>query len=136
MTTEYIPWSFLDGVNKEGNMKSGMLENPPNTLKKTFAQVLGHTCDIASSQLPQPCMKGDVVAIKIPEAEYQAGLQRCKSHLHGRIILTKGDTPLKFLDLKNKFSSLWNMVGKWNMLSLGKRFYEFSFSSLEDMRLI
>ncbi|XP_019460018.1 PREDICTED: uncharacterized protein LOC109359778 [Lupinus angustifolius] len=79
-------------------------------------------------------VKGNAIAIKIPEDEYQAGLQRCKTHLHGRLIFSKGDTPLKFLDLKTKLSSLWSMVGKWSMVSLGKGFYDFAFSSVEDMR--
>ncbi|KAF1864422.1 hypothetical protein Lal_00021843 [Lupinus albus] len=52
--------------------------------------------------LPQPCVNGDVVAVKIPEAAYQAGLQRCKNHLHGRLILAKGTQPTKFVELKSK----------------------------------
>ncbi|XP_019447216.1 PREDICTED: uncharacterized protein LOC109350434 [Lupinus angustifolius] len=135
MTTEYIPWQFLEGATHvKANIKEVDQDPPP--LRKTFAQALGETCDISSSQLPQPCIKGDAVAIKIPEAEYLAGLQRCKLHLHGRIILSKGDTPLKFLDLKSKLSTMWNMIANWNMLSLGKGFYEFSFSTMEDMRKI
>ncbi|XP_019435946.1 PREDICTED: uncharacterized protein LOC109342412 [Lupinus angustifolius] len=132
MATNFIPWSFLDvqsTVRQEEQTKV-----PPS--RKTFAQALGQTCDINTSQLPQPCIKGDAVAIKIPEAEYQAGLNRCKTHLHGRIVLSKGDSPMKFLDLKAKLCAMWNMIGKWNMLSLGKGFYEFSFSSLEDMRTV
>ncbi|XP_019429685.1 PREDICTED: uncharacterized protein LOC109337219 [Lupinus angustifolius] len=50
--------------------------------------------------------------------------------------MSKGDTPLKFTDLRSKLLPLWNMIGKWSMVSLGKGFYEFSFASLEDMRMI
>jgi len=34
--------------------------------KKTFAQALSNVCDVPLSQFPQPCMKGDRVAIEIP----------------------------------------------------------------------
>ncbi|KAF1888014.1 hypothetical protein Lal_00024025 [Lupinus albus] len=125
-----IPWSFLVGYESELS---------PNYIpeeKKSFAQAVKSSCDFSLSQLPQPCIKGDAIAIKIPEAEYQAGLQRCKNHLHGRLILSKGDTPIKFADLKGKLLSLWGMIGKWSMISLGKGFYEFSFDSVEDMRSV
>ncbi|KAF1872494.1 hypothetical protein Lal_00016795 [Lupinus albus] len=130
MTTQdlLVPWSFLGGF--DDNTSSTTLPKP------TFAQtVRGATTD-SIPHLPQPCIKGDVVAVKIPEAAYQAGLQRCKTHLHGRLILAKGDKPTKFVELKSKLKDLWSMVGKWDMLSLGRGFYEFSFSSVEDMRLI
>ncbi|KAF1898253.1 hypothetical protein Lal_00033019 [Lupinus albus] len=68
------------------------------------------------------------------QEEFQAGLLRCKSHVHGRLILSKGDTPLKFNELKEKLMSLWSMIGSWNMISLGRGFYDFAFSSVEDLR--
>ncbi|XP_019431188.1 PREDICTED: uncharacterized protein LOC109338411 [Lupinus angustifolius] len=126
----FIPWSFLDSTVPTS---SSSPQHSPTT-KKSFAQALKNSRDIAVSQLPQPCIKGDAIAIKIPEEDYQAGLQRCKNHLHGRLILTKGDKPIKFVDLKAKLTSLWNMLGKWDMISLGRGFYDFSFSSLDDMR--
>ncbi|XP_019451901.1 PREDICTED: uncharacterized protein LOC109354000 [Lupinus angustifolius] len=107
--------------------------SPP---KKSFVPALRNTCDFSTSQLPQPCIKGDSIAIKIPEAYYQEGIKRCKTHLHGRLIMSKGDTPLKFTNLISKLVTLWNMIGKWSMVSLGKGFYEFSFTSLEDMSMI
>ncbi|XP_019430033.1 PREDICTED: uncharacterized protein LOC109337508 [Lupinus angustifolius] len=135
MSSPVIPWIFLgDFGNKSETTKAPTLQ--AHTIKKSFAQALRPSCDISTSQLPQPCIKGDAIAIKIPEEDYQAGLLRCKSHLHGRMILSKGDTPLKLADLKNKLISMWNMIGKWSMISLGKGFYEFSFLSLEDMRTI
>ncbi|XP_019414619.1 PREDICTED: uncharacterized protein LOC109326388 [Lupinus angustifolius] len=41
---------------------------------------------------------------------------------------------MKFTDLKNKLQALWSNIGKWTMISLGKGFYDFAFSSMEDMR--
>ncbi|XP_019459895.1 PREDICTED: uncharacterized protein LOC109359652 [Lupinus angustifolius] len=36
--------------------------------------------------------------------------------------------------MKTKLSSLWSSVGKWSMISLGRGFYDFAFSFIEDMR--
>ncbi|KAF1888435.1 hypothetical protein Lal_00011206 [Lupinus albus] len=112
-----------------------IVKDKPNP-KPSFAQTVKGTYEVPISLLPKPCIKGDVVAVKIPEAAYQVGLERCKTNLHGRLILAKGDQPLKFVDLKTRLLDLWNMVGKWNMISLGRGFYEFVFSSIEDMRTI
>ncbi|XP_019433071.1 PREDICTED: uncharacterized protein LOC109339967 [Lupinus angustifolius] len=97
MSNNPIPWTFLDGLDT-----SPQLKIQPKSVKKSFAQVVTNNCDISLSQLPQPYLKGDSIAVKIPEDEYQAGLKRCKNHFHGRIIFSKGDTPTKFLDLKDK----------------------------------
>jgi len=63
-----------------------------------------------------------------------AGLKDCKTHLHGRIILSKGDKPLTLLDLTKKLQLVWKAIGSWKAIPLGKGFYKFEFSSLEDMR--
>ncbi|XP_068504205.1 uncharacterized protein [Phaseolus vulgaris] len=102
--------------------------------RKTFAQALGNTCDIPLSQLPTPCIKGDMIAVQIDEADYLAGLEDCKTHLHGRVILSKGDKPLTHLDLTKKLQPVWKALGPWKAIPLGKGFYEFEFASIEDMR--
>ncbi|XP_019432836.1 PREDICTED: uncharacterized protein LOC109339775 [Lupinus angustifolius] len=136
-----IPWSCLATLDESVEAEYAKGPDPAPGISevqkgKSFAQALKATCDISISQLPQPCIKGDAIAIKIPEEEYQAGLQRCKTHLHGRLILSKGDSPIRFTELRTKLQSLWNMIGAWNMISLGRGFYEFAFASMEDMRTI
>jgi len=49
-----------------------------------------------------PCIKGDMVVVQVEEEDYLVVLEDCKNHLHGRIILSKGDTPLPHLDLTKK----------------------------------
>ncbi|KAF1876311.1 hypothetical protein Lal_00029658 [Lupinus albus] len=124
-----VPWSFLDGLETSAKKDTSIA-------KTTFAQAVKNTGDVSLAHLPQPCFKGDVVAVKISEAAYQAGLQRCRNNPHGRLILAKGDQPIKFAELKPKLIELWSLVGKWSMISLGRGFYEFAFSSTEDMRSI
>ncbi|KAF1878928.1 hypothetical protein Lal_00047600, partial [Lupinus albus] len=82
------------------------------TSHKVFCAGVEKLCEFTTCQFPQPCLKGDVIAIKIPEEEYQVGLQRCKIHLHGRLILSKGDNLMKFTYLKAKLTNLWSMIGK------------------------
>ncbi|XP_019460143.1 PREDICTED: uncharacterized protein LOC109359903 [Lupinus angustifolius] len=74
-----IPWSFL------GDMPDLPHKVKPNTQslsKPSFLQALKGLGEVSISQLPLPCVKGDAIAIKIPEAEYQAGLQR-RGHEEG-----------------------------------------------------
>lgn len=81
-------------------------------------------------------MKGDRLAIEIPEDEYIAGFDECKFNLHGRIIWPKGSNPVTVDSLRNRLSMLWKSIGKWGITSIGKGYYEFTFSSLEDMKRV
>jgi hypothetical protein len=88
------------------------------------------------SQFQQPVVKGDRLAIEIPESAYEAGLEACKHNLHGRIIWPKGSTPLSVVALKAKLALLWKDLSRWGVISLGKGYFEFTFSSLEDVRRV
>jgi hypothetical protein len=133
-----IPWKFLDTFDSPNSVAHGtntaaiVKPQPP----KTFAQALTNICDIPLSQIPQPVVKGDRLAIEIPELYYEAGLEACKHNLHGRIIWPKGSTPLSVAALKVKLASIWKDLSKWGVISLGKGFFEFTFSSLEDVRRV
>lgn len=105
-------------------------------LVKTFAQAVTNLCDIPSSQLPQPVLKGDNLAIEIPEEEYVAGMETCKHNLHARIIWPKGSTPLTVFDLRAKLAVMWKNLGEWGISSLGSGYYELIFTSLEDIKRV
>lgn len=104
--------------------------------RKSFAQAVQNSCDVPHSQLPKPRIKGDEISIKIPEDEYIAGLEGCKNSLHGRLSLSKGDSPIKVGDLRSKLSALWKPNASWKLIPLGKGYYEFSFSSAEDLSCV
>lgn len=74
-----------------------------------------------------------MLAIIIHEDEYNLGVKACKHHLNDRIILSKGITPLTMASLRLKILELWASLGKSGVTSLGKEFFEFLFSSLEDV---
>ena len=101
-----------------------------------FAQVLKNTCDIPLSQLPTFCIKGDMIVVRIDETNYFAGLEDCKTHLHGWIILFKGDKPLTNLNLTKNPQSVWKALGPWKTIPLGKGLYESEFASLENTRWV
>ncbi|MCI15936.1 pectin acetylesterase, partial [Trifolium medium] len=126
-----IPWSCLDEIPKQ--QIQNKIQPKPH---KSFAQALTNVCDIPLSQFPQACVKGDELAIPIPEDEYLAGVDTCKHNLHGRMVWPKGATPLTVVALKEKLKPLWKDLARWGITSLGKGFYEFSFSSLEDVRRV
>jgi hypothetical protein len=136
MVSFNIPWKCLDLESEP----TKTIINQPNLNQpktpKTFVQALSNVCDIPLSQLPQPVVKGDRLAIEIPEVAYQVGLDACKHNLHGRILWPKGSSPLSVVALKAKLSSVWKDFSKWGLISLGKGFYEFTFSTLEDVRRV
>jgi len=131
-----LSWTCLQS---EPNSPSKSLPRPQNTQtrhQKTFAQAVGNICDIPLSQLPKPCLKGDDRAIQIHDDEYEAGLEACKHNLQGRIIWPKRSNLISVESLKTMMSVLWKDFKRRGVTSIGKGFYEFSFSSIEDMRRV
>ncbi|MCH93321.1 hypothetical protein A2U01_0014270, partial [Trifolium medium] len=125
-----IPWPCVDLAPKQSKQPE------PVKTQKSFAQAVSNVCEIPLSQFPQACVKGDRLAIPIPEEDYMAGIDACKHNLHGRIIWPRGATPLTVADLKIKLSSIWKGLSKWGVSSLGRGYYEFVFSTLEDVRRV
>jgi hypothetical protein len=103
---------------------------------KTFAQALSNSCNIPTSKLSKPCLKGEQVSIKITESEYVAGVLDCQNVLHGRFTLPKGSSPVRMQDLKERILKFWKTNEEWSMVSLGKGFFEFIFSSLYDLSAV
>ncbi|GAU32780.1 hypothetical protein TSUD_152280 [Trifolium subterraneum] len=126
-----IPWQCLDSSSSKP-----IPENLKPKPQKSFVQAVKNVCEIPLSQLPQACVKGNRLAIEIPEEAYLAGLEKCKHNLHGRIIWPKGATPLTVAAVKTKLAPLWKDLDRWGVASIGKGYYEFSFSSLEDVRRV
>lgn len=81
-------------------------------------------------------LKGDCLSIQILDDDYTVGMEACKYNLHGRVIWQKGSTPLTVVALKAKLSQFWTDLSTWGVQFLGKGFYEFTFSNLEDVRRV
>lgn len=128
-----IPW-FCFNPKTQKPISDSAIPKASTILKKFFVEAVNNVCDFPISQLPQLIVKGDMISITIPNEEYLVGLASCKHNLHGRIIWPKGSVPLKVEVLKQKLSAIWVSLGKWGLTSLGKGFFEFSFSSIEDLQ--
>lgn len=125
------PWPFLAALDTTETA-------PPESGNsgKTSVQVLAASDDLDLSQLPPKVIMGDSVRVKVTQKEYECGILDCKYNLHGRLTLHKGDQPLLTQALKLKLAGLWPTLRNWNVLPLGKGFFEFQFSSMEDMRKV
>ncbi|XP_045802224.1 uncharacterized protein LOC123895782 [Trifolium pratense] len=106
------------------------------TATKSFAQALSNSCNIPISNLAKPCLKGEQISIKITEVEYLAGVLDCQNVLHGRFTLPKGSSPIRMQDLKERILKFWKTNEQWSMVSLGKGYFEFIFSSLDDLSVV
>lgn len=125
------PWKFLDPLSSSSSPALA-----PAVQHRSFAQALKNSFDIPLSLLPRPCIVGDSISIKISEDEYRQGLESYKNNLHGRLLLSKGNVPIKINELRENLMMLWQPIGPWRMVPLGRGFYEFSFSSPEDLRCV
>jgi hypothetical protein len=70
--------------------------------------------------------------IKIYEEEYIKGLEICNNNLYGRLILTKGEKPPTAREPHDILSSL---EIQQKLISLGNGYFEFVFSTLDDILL-
>lgn len=130
-----IPWKCLDDSGSEKIAPNKPLNSIPKA-QKSFAQAVANICDTPSSQLPKPTIKGDRFSISIPDEEYDMGLDGCKNNLHARIIWPKGSSPLNVVALREKLKPVWKNLAPWGVTSIGRGFYEFVFSSIEDARRV
>ncbi|XP_058750090.1 uncharacterized protein LOC131623083 [Vicia villosa] len=97
--------------------------------------MVNNICDIPTSQLPKPLIKGDI-DLQLLSPKMNIWLHWKPLNLHGRIIYPKGDTPLKVDDLCLKLSNSWKSLGKWGLISLGKGYFKFTFFTIEDLKTV
>jgi len=103
----------------------------------SFAQALTTSSIVSSNDnLSQPLIRGESVSIKISQDMYEKGMAVCKRNLRGRLVLNKGDKRYTTKDIHLKLQNQWKTTWAWNMLSLGKGYYEFTFSSETDLRTV
>jgi len=64
------------------------------------------------------------------------GILDCQMVLHGRFTLSKGSFPIRMIDLKARISKFWKTNMPRSLVSLGKGYIEFIFSSLDDLSAV
>lgn len=135
MSNFSIPWKCLDAdLEPKSNITS--TTKTPKTFAQAVSEKNSNLCEIPQSKLPQAVLKGDGLAIQIPEEEYTTGMDCCKFNLHGRVLWQKGSSPLSVVSLKAKLSLIWKGLARWGIQTLGKGYFEFTFTKLEDVRRV
>jgi len=51
-----------------------------------------------------------LITVQIFEEMYLAGLENCNNHLHGRILLNKGDKNLMYMYLRKKLGVFFKVM--------------------------
>jgi len=104
----------------------------------SFAQVLSSSTSSPSANepLPLPNIRGDLVSIRISQTVYEKGIDYCKRNLRGRLVLNKGDKPCSSSEIQQKLQKQWKTSAPWSLLSLGRGYFEFFFTSESDMRSV
>jgi len=103
----------------------------------SFAQALtAAPTTFVNDNLPQPLIRGESVSITISQQIYEKGLEICKHNLRGRLVLSKGDKPYTTKDIHLKLQKQWKTTGEWSMRPLGRGFFEFTFASDTDLRMV
>lgn len=117
---------------------ASVVSPPPQTVHRvSFAQALLATSKVSSTEnMPTPIIRGESVSITISQQIYENGLEVCKHNLQGRLVLNKGDKPYTTKDIHLKLQKQWKVSGEWSMRPLGRGFFEFTFSSDTDLRMV
>ncbi|KAK9904621.1 hypothetical protein M0R45_000539 [Rubus argutus] len=108
------PWSFL----------------AETTSARSYASVATQAA-ISISDLPLPVIHDGKTIVTISEDGYQAGMEKCRHMLLGRLQLASNDKPYSPSDLQRKLGLLWGDLSCWKLIPMGKGFYSFSFATEE-----
>lgn len=80
-----------------------------------------------------PVRKGNSVSITLDANFYNTQVDSCSRFACiGRLIMAKGNTPLKYHDLKTSLQAIWEDTA-WHMLAIGHGFFVFQFAT-EELR--
>ena len=101
--------------------------------KKTFAQALNNTCDILFHSCLFLASRDILIFVQIDEDVYLVGLEDCKNHLHGRIVLSKGDKPLTHIVICKKLILLGNLWDLGKLFLCEKGFMNLFFLPLKTL---
>lgn len=93
---------------------------------------LSHLRMTSIAAAPPPERKGSHMTISISDQLHNARMKRFETTLIGRVILKPGDKPWRVENLKTRTQKMWNPRGDWKISNLGKGYYTFKFTSIED----
>lgn len=91
---------------------------PPNTLSDS--------CDMVAKR------KGEYLSVKVDDALVKYGVSELVPSLIGKLSLVQGDSPYSLDALYSKLSQIWGITGDWQLVPLGKGYYNIQLPSLAD----
>lgn len=106
---------------------------PTPSIKNSFACALQNACDMTFSNFSKSCLKGNCLSIKILEETCKEGLEHYNNNLHERLISSKGNVPLKALELRYKLVKLRSSITNWDLTPLEHGYFLFSLTSRENI---
>lgn len=76
--------------------------------------------------------KGEFLSVKVDDALVKYGISELTHSLIGKLSLSQGDSPYSLDALHSKLSQIWGIMGEWQLVSLGRGYYNIRFSNLAD----
>ena len=63
-------------------------------------------------------------------------VKACRTNLIGRLLLRKGTKPMKTDEFEQSLLSLWQPLGPWRLVPIGKGYFDIHFSTEADRRKV
>lgn len=107
--------------------------------KQSFVEIVSNPDSIDTEVLENlhlPSTNGGMVSVKISDAAYNCGLDKCRFNLVAKRTVPVGVLPLKAPDLRLRFCKLWPSLADWNLIPMGKFFFVLQFSNAADLQQV
>lgn len=93
---------------------------------KSYVQVMIISkYEVIVFQLPKHTLKGDPVRIKIPQEEYQKGIEDYMNHPHMRLVMRERNKSMIAKDLLVNMETIWKNFVAWTFIPVSKGFFYF-----------
>ncbi|XP_050217387.1 uncharacterized protein LOC126668218 [Mercurialis annua] len=90
----------------------------------SYAATVAKSIQNITDCVETPVNKGGYIAITINQEVYEQQIAMCQNALIARIILYKGESPWKLVELKKKLTEVWGIQTSWKLISLGRGYYQ------------
>ena len=125
-----VIWSFYMDFSSHKALFSAAPDKPSYAMAVSQSTILPISDESATTD------KGGYIAIKINQQIYEQRLAMCENALIARLILSKGESPWKLVELKKKISTVWGLTTNWKLISLGRGFYHIILTSKVEKNVV
>lgn len=111
------------------------LQVPREHERQSYCQILSPTLK-ATAQLECTDMvaqrKGEFLSVKVDDALVKNGVSELAHSLIDKLSLAPGDFPYTLDNLSSKLSQAWGIAGVWQLVPLGRGYYNIQITNLID----